>query len=81
MCGHALLQPQRLDSLVEVSIETGRMTHNHPIGASSSHEHPSVLHQSLTDASGSVRRVPGLAVHGSLRLIRHPGKAAGQLGS
>ncbi|XP_058648567.1 inactive ADP-ribosyltransferase arh2 isoform X1 [Onychostoma macrolepis] len=33
MCvGMRYWQPQRLDSLVEVSIETGRMTHNHPIG-------------------------------------------------
>ncbi|KAK2908442.1 hypothetical protein Q8A67_004279 [Cirrhinus molitorella] len=33
MCvGMRYWQPQRLDNLVEVSIETGRMTHNHPIG-------------------------------------------------
>ncbi|RXN16601.1 ADP-ribosylarginine hydrolase 1 [Labeo rohita] len=54
MCvGMRYWQPQRLDNLVEVSIETGRMTHNHPIGASSSssssHKHLCVLHQSLTD--------------------------------
>ncbi|XP_067352261.1 inactive ADP-ribosyltransferase arh2 [Channa argus] len=33
MCvGMRYWQPDRLDNLVEVSIETGRMTHNHPIG-------------------------------------------------
>ncbi|XP_055769924.1 uncharacterized protein LOC129845961 isoform X2 [Salvelinus fontinalis] len=33
MCvGMKYWQPERIDNLVEVSIETGRMTHNHPTG-------------------------------------------------